>query len=189
MADFNIITFILEDLLRIAPKFISQYSTISDQLLYLILVPHVLLFLFIFAFAIGIVGRIIGPHAGFRNIVGVTAYLVIVLSGWYGSFLIPWFNTWFTIALVMGLLMFVTSIIFNPARSPVMANVLSSAGKKITGGIGAKRQKEKELAIVEAQIQTLISNPVQPGGHAHAVREMQLQQLRLKQTQLLREIS
>ena len=97
MPQFNIIEFILQDLLKIAPHIIRDYSAVQDQLVFLILIPHVVLLLFVYIFADSISRMAIaGPtgHRGFKVLIGVAAYLTIMMTGWYGEILLPIFIIW-----------------------------------------------------------------------------------------------
>lgn len=137
-------TLIFETLLKIDPNTIAQYTTIQDQIIFLLLIPHIILFLFIYAFSASVVGRVVGAHRGLRNLIGVAAYVFIVSAGWYGGILIPLFITWFQILLVIAFVVFFISIIFHPARIGPLTDL---AGKL---GVGeSKEEKEREYTIQE----------------------------------------
>ena len=84
----NLSNLIFSQILKIDPSTIYKYTNVQDQILYLLLIPHIILFLFIYAFSIGIVARVIGGHVGFSRMMGIVAYIYIVWAGWYGM-LVP----------------------------------------------------------------------------------------------------
>lgn len=67
----DLISLILNDILKISPTLLSKYYTPQDQVIYLILIPSVVLFLFLYAFSKQIVGRIVGEHPGFEYLVSI----------------------------------------------------------------------------------------------------------------------
>lgn len=151
----DVASFVFEQVLRIDPSTISNYSTMQDQLLYLILIPHIVLFLFIVAFSRGIVTRVVGQHRGFEYLFGIAAYFVIVLGGWYGSILVPILLTWFYIAIGIALIIFIISIVFSPARAPALFRLGTEVGKtigeKTTGKTKKREAIVKEIDILKAE--------------------------------------
>jgi len=142
---------IFQTILRIDPFTISRYTTIQDQILYLILIPHVILFIFIFGFV-----RVVSEgHKGLSYLVGFVTYAFIILSGWYGSFLLNIFLTWWQIVLILGLLFFVGSKIVHPARVRELFNL----GEKLTGmatqKVTRERELDKKIRVIDKQIQAL----------------------------------
>lgn len=151
----DIFTLIFQEILQISPRLISQYSTLQDQLLYLILVPHVVLFLFIIAFSRGIVSRVIGDHPGFNYLFSITAYLVIVLAGWYGTFLVPLLITWFYIGLILAFILFGITLVINPSRTEPIMKFFEQTGKLAGKGSAEAQEREfleKEIAKIDHQL-------------------------------------
>jgi hypothetical protein len=144
----NLFNLIFTEILKVSPSLISKYTNVQDQVLNLILIPHVILFLFIYAFSIGIVGRITGGHKGFSTLVGVISYIYIVWNGWYGTFLIPLLNAWFMIALVFGLILFLVTVVVHPARGPALTNLGKEVGKMAGKKIGESINKDKKVELL-----------------------------------------
>jgi hypothetical protein len=171
----NLFNLIFTQILKISPSLISKYTTIQDQILNLVLIPHVILFLFIYAFSIGIVARITGGHKGFSTLVGVISYIYIIWNGWYGTFLIPLLNAWFMIALVCSLVLFFITVVISPAKSPALtklgAEAGKMAGKKFGEAIGKDKKLEKlykEKEFAEQQIRKYESDRANNPGAAQA---------------------
>jgi hypothetical protein len=127
---------LFSQILKISDSTIYHYATIQDQVIYLLLIPHVILFLFIYAFSIGIVARITGGHVGFSRLMGIVVYIYMVWAGWYGA-LVPLLNMWLNIALIGGLIVFLVTAIMHPAKG----TKLEELGGKIGGSIGDKLGK------------------------------------------------
>lgn len=141
----NLFNLIFTEILKISPSLLYKYTTIQDQVLNLILVPHVILFLFIYSFSVGIVGRITGGHKGFSTLLGVVIYIYVIWTGWYGTFLIPLLNAWFIIALIFGLILFFITVIIHPARGPALVRLGAEAGKMLGGRMFENEKKIKKL--------------------------------------------
>lgn len=124
----DILDLLFNQLLRINPSIISKYTTPQQQLLNLFLIPHIILFLFIYGFA----WAIIPTHKGLRYLASIGAYLSIVLMGspysYYGM-LLPIFLIWWQIALFVGLFFFIWSRIVHPARTREIFNIGRDVGK------------------------------------------------------------
>jgi len=150
----NLSDLIFREILKINPSIIAKYITIQDQVLYLILIPHVLLFLFLFAFSRGIVARVVGAHRGLQYLTGLVAYIYVIYAGWYGS-LIPFFIGWLSIALILGLFLFFISIIWHPAAAASGGRLVGAIAKSAAQKVGKSREIEKltkELEYVESQM-------------------------------------
>lgn len=194
MAQLDIFRLLLEQLLKIDPSLIAKYTTVQDQLLYLILIPHVILILFIFAFSAATVGRVIGPHKGIRYLVSIVVYLYVVWAGWYGTFLVPLLISWFWIALVMGLFIFFISIVVSPARATAGLKLAAQAGqmlgKKMKGKSDERSSLEQEIQELQNELASL-QIPV-PGETPMAASYRQMRigavqgEIAKKQTQLAR---
>lgn len=73
-------TWIFQDILKISPELLARYPTVQDQLLYLILIPHVVLFMFLYIFSLWF-----GEHVIIRRIVLVATYVYVIFSGFYST--------------------------------------------------------------------------------------------------------
>ena len=155
MATVDLFNLIFQQILKISPSLMYNYSTVQDQILYLILIPHVLLFLFLFAFSKGIVGRFVSEHRGLQYLTGLVAYIYIVYAGWYGSFLVPLMMGWFTIALILGIFLFLISIIWHPAAAAtggkLLGDITQEAGKRAGRG-KQKKAIDDQIKLIDKQI-------------------------------------
>jgi hypothetical protein len=147
----DLFNLVFNEILKISPTLLSKYATIQDQVIYLILIPTVVLFLFIFAFAKGIVGRIVGEHRGFEYLVSIVTYIYLVYSGIFGTTLVPIFITWLNIAIVVALIFFVMSVVIHPARGPALMRTAEAIGKS-AGKLG---EKEKQKRAIEEEIDSI----------------------------------
>ena len=186
---------VFEEFLKVSPDLISRYNTVQDQLLYLILIPHVLLLLFLLAFSKGIVKRFTGEHAKFRFLLGITAYIYIIWSGWYGTLFIPFFLGWFYIALGIAVFLFLISIVWHPAAGPaggkLLTGVFQSIGEKTIGREKERETLEDEIKMVIDQIRTLETELRHPGitPMAASYAQMQIQQLKSQLVVFKRKLS
>lgn len=132
---------IFEEILKISPQLMFKYTTLPQQLLHLIFLPHVILFLFLFGF-----GWMLAPeHRGFRYLLALAAYIFVVMQGWYGTFLIPLLESWFMIMLVFGLFLFFGSKIFHPLTA-------KKIGSRVAPAIGKALAKKKEIERLEDEL-------------------------------------
>ncbi len=142
---------IFQTILQINPSLLSQYTTLQDQILYLLFIPHIILFIFIFGF-MTVLG---GAHRGLRYLVGIGAYAFIILSGWYGNPLVGLFIVWWQILLVLAVVFFIGSKIIHPTRVTEIFGI----GKKITGKLTEKsklsKKLEKQIKSIKRQIRAL----------------------------------
>lgn len=147
MAIFTIDLFriVFEEFLKISPDLVSKYSTIQDQLIYLLLIPHLILLLFLFGFGY----MIIVEHKGLRLLTTIVAYIFIIYSGWYGSFLVPLTITWFTIMLIFAFFLFFISKIFHPLQAQKLGHAI---GPQIGASIGKALGKGKEIEKLEDEL-------------------------------------
>ena len=112
----NLFNLVFREILKISPTLLSRYTTVQDQIIYLILIPMVILFLFIVAFSRQIVGRIVGEHRGFQYLVSIIVFIYLVYNGTFGTLLVPLFIGWLNIAIVLSLIVFVVSVVMHPAN-------------------------------------------------------------------------
>ncbi len=148
---------VFREILQISPRLISQYSTTQDQLIFLLLIPHVILFLFIYAFSRGLVTRILGEAKGsFTYLLSIVMYIFIIFTGWYGVYLIPLFITWWYVVLFVGLVLFAVSAFFAPGRISQAKKFTSAAAETIaskTVGVSEKKKiLNNEITLMDDQI-------------------------------------
>jgi len=148
----DLISLVLNEILKISPTVMTKYTTVQDQVLYLIFIPSVILILFIYAFAKQIVGRIVGEHKGFEYLISITSFIYIVYSGMFGATLVPIFINWLNIAIVLSLIVFVISVVFHPARGPALTKAAAEAGRMIGEKVTAK---EKERKAIEQEVDAI----------------------------------
>lgn len=155
MAVLDLFTIIFTEFLKISPDLISKYTTIQDQLLYLILIPHAILLLFIFTFGYWFVGN---AHKGLRLVISLVAYIYIIWAGWYGSLVIPIVNAFLPMLIISWFLFFIFSRVFHPLNIGGASGVIKGASDVVKVSIekGKNREKaEKELSLVKTRISYL----------------------------------
>ena len=175
----DILDLLFNKLLRINPTTISQYTTPQTQLLNLFLIPHIILFLFIYGFA----WVIIPTHKGLRYLTSIGAYLSVVLMGspysYYGI-LVPFFLLWWQVALFVGLFFFVWSRFIHPSKIPELFNIGRAAAAKVTEKDKKKRAIEEEIDSIKKQIAVLQAEANSPGIQPAAQAYIQSQIANLK---------
>lgn len=183
---------IFEQYLKISPDLISKYATIQDQLLYLVLIPHVILFLFLFGFGL----MLIKEHRGLRLLLLIASYIFIIWGGWYGSFFIPLTIGWFYIMLIFGFFLFFISKILHPFTAKnigaqVAKPLFDSVGYHLIGKEKEREALEEEIKMVIDQIRTLEADLRNPGitPMAKSYAQMQIQQLKNQLVVLKRKLS
>jgi hypothetical protein len=182
MADINILGIIFDSLLRLNPSLVTQYSSAQTQLFNLVLIPHIILFLFIYGFA----WIIVPTHKGFKYLISIAAYLSMIIMGEpYSlySMLTPFLIIWWQVALFVGLFFFIWGRFINPSKTPELFNLGKAAAKSLTEGQKKRRALEEEIDIIRRQIAVLQSQANTPGiePSAKAYAEMQIQNLRARQ--------
>jgi len=192
VVQFNLFTEIFENFLKISPDLISRYTTVQDQLLYLVLIPHAVLFLFLFGFGIFMAHE----HKGLKFLLRITAYIFIVWAGWYGTFLVPLTIGWFYIMLGFGLIIFFIAKIFHPISVQKIGRdfigpVLKDIGDKTIGKEKERETLEDEIKMVIDQIRILEAELRHPGitPMAASYAQMQIQQLKSQLVVLKRKLS
>ena len=165
MATLDLMNLLFTQILKIDPSTLYKYSSASDQILYLFFIPHVLLFLFLYAFSFGMVSRVVGQHKAFQYLLAIASYIYIVYAGWYGR-LVTLFLGWLYIALALGLFLFFVSIIWHPSATSAGMKLLGEAGKELKGRASKDSQidaLEDELRFVRKRMKDLYghrrSNP------------------------------
>lgn len=192
----DVYSIIFQEILQITPRLISQYSSVQDQLLYLILIPHLVLLLFLVAFSKGIVGRVLGgAHPGFNYLFTIVGYIFVIVSGLYGSWLVPFMITWFYLGLIIAFGLFFLSIIFHPSRAAAGIKMFTEGGKIIgekTVGRGKKiRAYQDQIDDLQAQIDST-RNQIRSGtlrGNALSYAKMQVTEMESQKAKLDSEMS
>jgi len=152
MATIDIFEIIFETLLRIDPSIISNYTNVQDQLLYLIFIPHVVILFFLWSFGYWMVGA--RGHRGIRYLMTIAGYVFIIMSGWYGSWMLPIIIAWFPIMLGGMFLFFIITRILPPKTIGGMHDVI--------GEVGAARKsmvdKTKSVSALKKEKTYIIKN-------------------------------
>lgn len=186
MATVDLFTLIFEEILKIAPNILYKYGLLQDQVLYLIFIPHVVLFLFIQAFGMGIVPpkKDKTENKGLRYLVMITAYIFIIYQGWYGSILVSLMQTWFEIILIFGLVVFFLAKIFPPWQikqvGDAAGNLGAAVGISVEDKSKARKQYKKALADEQKALKDVndrLRDAVRPG---HVVNPNYIANLQLE---------
>ena len=194
MVDVVNIPQIVWQIFKISPQLLSKYHTYQDQLINLIFIPHVILFLFIMAFAIGIIGRIIGKsHKGFEILIGIASYVYIIWNGWYGLWIVPLINAWFGVALIMALVVFGISMFWHPAAHEAGLKLLGAGAKTIADKTIGKSKKieqlQKDLRSVQESIgKTKAERDAAQDMYTKSTIQHQLEQYKEMERQIKRAI-
>ncbi|NIM47463.1 MAG: hypothetical protein GTN40_04895 [Candidatus Aenigmarchaeota archaeon] len=146
---FNLI---FREVLKISPTLLYKYTTIQDQVIYLILIPMLVLFLFIYAFSRQIVLRVVGEHRGFQYLVSIIVFIYLIYSGIFGTMLVPIFTTWLYIALALSLIVFFVSVVIHPSRGPALTKLGREAGKKVFQKTRKIDALEREIDVINKKI-------------------------------------
>ena len=184
MATLDLYRIIFEEILRISPTLLSdpKYYALQDKLIYLILIPHVILFLFIWLFGYWLVGS---GHKGIRYLITAIAYIYFVWAGWYGTWVTPLILGWFPLILISFFLFFIFTKIFPPL------NVLG-ASRAISGGIEKATHKKKQRKRLDDQID-LINKKIRRleqgrrsarDPHARSIMKLEIEDLKQKKVEL-----
>lgn len=162
-AQFDIVTFVLETILKIDYSTIGKYATVEDQLLYLVLIPHVVGLLFLF----GLATTITAGHKGLRNLIGITGYIFLVLSGWYGT-MVPWIILYWQVLLITYFLVFFVSIFWHPSEGRETFKL----GEKLTEEFLRGPRLRKQLDLVNKKIAAMERDiPTREEGEGRAYTE------------------
>ena len=99
-------------------------------------------------------GKITGGHRGLRNLFSITVYVFIVMSGWYGQILIPWFVNWFILAIILGMVLFILQVVYFPGRAGMKTDVASGLGS-LFGSPSTKSKIKQKAEELEDRLETL----------------------------------
>lgn len=186
MATVDLFNLIFRTILKISPNLISNYSSIQDQILYLLLIPTVIILLFVWTFGYWVMGK---GHNGLRILISLIAYIYIIWSGWYGTWIIPLILAWFPVVLVTFFLFFIMSRIFHPMN-------VAGASKVMKAGFEKAGAKGKEINALRKQIEMIdkkikhLSNErgKMADGQAREVLNLEITDLRSKKKEIEHEI-
>lgn len=187
----DILNLLFNDILRINPVTISRYTTPQTQLLNLFLIPHIILFLFIY----GLSWVLVPMHKGLRYLAAIAAYLTIVLQGspysYYGMIL-PLLNLWWQIALVVGLFFFIWSRFIHPSKTPELFNIGKAAAAKITEKSKKSSAIHHKISSIDSQIRALEQQQARAqgaaGGQRNPVIDAEIAELRRRRAELESEL-
>jgi len=175
----DLFNLIFNQLLKISPSLLYKYTTLQDQVFHLILLPHVILFIFLFGFGWGVIPE----NKGLRYLVMIVTYIYVVMQGWYGTFLVPLLEVWFWITLVFGIFIFFMFRLIHPSTAQKLggaaAKMAMDAGKKM----GKDKQIEKlseELTSVQRQMQTHYPHIRDNPGAAQVYAQLEEHEFELK---------
>ncbi len=149
-------TLIFVEIFKISPELMAKYTTLGDQLIYLLFVPHVVLFMFLLSF-----GKwIFAEHAGIRKLAMIAAYIVLVYSGMYGTMIVPIVNAWFMLTLIGAFILFVITRFLSPTKYPQLAALGVHLGKKLREPKDMEEQLERINAVLTSiGVKGLDKNP------------------------------
>jgi hypothetical protein len=150
----NLFNLIFTQILKITPTLISKYSTLQDQVLYLIFIPSIIVLFFVWTFGYWIVGN---ANRGFRLLITLASYIYIIYSGWYGSFIIPIILAWFPIVLISFFAFFIMTRILHPQNVAGASDVMKAAFQKATSKSKEINTVEKQIELIDKQIRALDS--------------------------------
>jgi len=145
----DLMSIIFDQILKISPVLQSQYPLVQDKLIYLLLIPHAILLLFLYSFAMWIVQS---GHRGFNILFMLIGYVFIIYAGFYGTILIPLFVNYFVITVGISIFFFIMSRILPMNYLPGLIKLGSETGKAVGKATVGKGKEEKAL---KSQIQVL----------------------------------
>ena len=128
-------------------------------------------------------------HNGLRILISLIAYIYIIWSGWYGTWIIPLILAWFPVVLVTFFLFFIMSRIFHPMN-------VAGASKVMKAGFEKAGAKGKEINALRKQIEMIdkkikhLSNErgKMADGQAREVLNLEITDLRSKKKEIEHEI-
>jgi len=175
----NLFNLIFNQILKVSPSLLYKYTALPDQVLHFILLPHVILFIFLFGFG----QMVISENKGLRYLVMIVTYIFVVMQGWYGTFLIPLLEGWFMITLVIGLFLFFMTKILHPATAQKLGMATAKMAKDAGKRMGKDKQIEKlseELASVQQQMQRHYPHIGDNPGAAQVYAQLEQHEFELK---------
>ena len=183
---------ILEQILQIDPSTIARYASLQDQLLYLVLIPHVILVIFIYLIAntLAPTSRVTGQkNVGIISLLGIVTYIFLILSGWYGT-LIPIFNTYYIVMIGVGVVLFISSMFVHPTRRGELFKFAHETGRKWAAKPGMKKEYERRVKEIDDEIRSLRRTlPTSADYTSRQLIIVQISELEREKAQLRRKIS
>jgi hypothetical protein len=168
----GISNFIFNEVLKISPSLISKYTTVQDQSIMLILLPHLILFMFLFSFGWGLMPQ----NRGLRYVISVVTYIYIMSQGWYGSIIVPVSLAWYPILLIAAIFIFFAFKIIHPVTVGKLANVGASFAKDAGKHLGKDKEIERlyrEIENIDCQLKKQSPNAATNSGAASAVMALE----------------
>ena len=141
----DLMTLIFTQILKISPSLMAQYPSIQDKLIYLILIPHVILIMFIAIFSdiFSVSLRRGTVHGTIKYLVAIVTYIFIIYSGWYGGFFVAIANAWFIILLIFGVIGFFLIRIVPPQMMVGLGGVAAKLGENVGKNLSKEKAREK----------------------------------------------
>ena len=189
----DLFNLIFNQILKISPTVLYKYTTLQDQIIYVLLIPMVILFLFVSAFSKGIVARIVGGGKGFEYLVSIITFIYLIYSGTFGTLLVPIFTAWLQIALALSLFLFAMSIIIHPSRGPQLMKLSEEVGKSAGKLLWEKSRKikalDREVESLDREIEVYNGQYALAGDNERAKADLrgQIARLKAQRTRLILE--
>ncbi len=187
MAEIQLFQLIFEQFLKVDPSILSQYVTVQDQLLYIILIPHVILLLFLWNFG----AWISRGSARFNMLISLVGYIYIIASGLYGTFFIPIIVNFFALMIILSFGFFILTYIIHPARGPALFRLTGELGKEIGEKTVGKSKRKKEISRqiddINAQIGAL-RRRLGHGRSSDSFVNIQITELERRKAELERQL-
>jgi hypothetical protein len=175
----NLFNLIFNQILKISPTLLYKYTTLQDQVFHLILLPHVILFIFLFGFGWGVIPE----NKGLRYLVMIVTYIYVVMQGWYGTFLVPLLEVWFWITLVFGIFIFFMFRLIHPSTAQRLGGAAAKTALDVGKRMGKDKQIERlaeELTSVQRQMRTHYPHIRDNPGAAQVYAQLEEHEFELK---------
>jgi hypothetical protein len=165
---------IFNTILKINPTLLSKYTSVTDQAFYLLLIPSVFIILFVWTFGYWFVGK---SHNGLRILISMIAYIYVVYSGWYGSFMVSLILAWFPVILISYFGFFIITKILHPGNVQGLNKVVDAGFKKIKEANANSKEietTEKNIEILKRKIKDLEAKQMsmERAGNPRAVADI-----------------
>lgn len=182
MTDFSRLVF--EDILQINPNLLVKYPIVQDQVVYLLFIPHIILFLFLFGFVMALT-----HHRGLQYLLGVGSYVYIVYSGLYGKILVSIFLPFWQLLIFLGLFFFIGSRIVHPARVREIFELGKGVASKATEKRKQIKRLEDQIDLIEKKIRKLRRDRgASRDPHVQRILELEIRDLEQRRTELKHRI-
>lgn len=178
-SSLDLFNLIFNQILKISPSLLSKYATVQEQTVQLILLPHLVLFLFLFSFGWGIIPE----NRGLRYLTMIVSYIFIIMQGWYGSLVVPIAIAWFPMLLIFGLFLFFMFRIIHPVTAQKLGNVGADIAREFGKKMGKDKQIERlaeELSNVQRQKQNYRDSIDKNPGAAQVYAQLEQREFELK---------